>query len=168
MNRKRKPPTNRTAAGKRFRRTHDKSATGSLLTLFHSANTMGKCVDEMDVAETLVTMKEIPQVSKEMSPSTSNFKNSLEEPVTVNCSTQVYTPQYRKSQCSLLLASLKIINFALFQTTIELRHMQPFSDKLLTNKKDMIRALFIQTVEDPKKSCHCTGHYKIYYSMLRV
>ena len=59
LNRKRKSPRKRVANGKTFRTSNDKEAAKSLVMLAES-NRKEYCVDEMDVAETLVNLIPLP------------------------------------------------------------------------------------------------------------
>lgn len=56
MSRKRKPPSTRKACGKRFRTAQDKSAAESLFSLSSATPVVGKSTDELNVAETLISL----------------------------------------------------------------------------------------------------------------
>ena len=40
-------------------------------------------------------------------------------------------------------------------------HLSPYTDLLLSNKENMRRSLFVETVMDPNKTCHYTGKFKL-------
>jgi hypothetical protein len=40
-------------------------------------------------------------------------------------------------------------------------HLSPYPDLLLSNKGNMRRSLFVETVMDPKKTRHYTGKFEL-------
>ena len=61
-----------------------------------------------------------------------------------------------------LLENYFIVNaFLVLNRETETRHLSPYTDMLLTNKKNMRRALFVEVIMDPKKTCHYTGIFDI-------
>ena len=132
LGRKRKSPTKRAHIPKRIRKTDENSAADALLLLSNTRiMKTHDCVVESSNEDGLARAKGSELSQQEKEPPCSS---------TVDCH--------------------KTVNDET-QTTIETSHLSPYTDMSLKNKNNMRRALFVEVIMDPKKTCHYTGIFDI-------